>query len=434
MPDGGLIKMILIKNGRVIDPANNVDCIRNILISKDRIEGYPENIKVFESNRKVKVINAAEMVVVPGLIDIHVHLREPGYEHKETIRTGTLAAAAGGFTSIACMPNTNPVNDNASVTDYILLKALTEGVVNVFPIGAITKGEEGKELAEIGEMCQAGCVGISDDGMPVVNSNLMRRAMEYVRSFNIPVITHAEDKYLSDGGVVNEGKYSTLLGLKGIPSASEEVMIARDVRLSELTGTHLHVCHVSTEGSVRIIKDAKKRGVKVTAEATPHHFILSDEEVLDFNTNAKMNPPLRSKKDVKAIRKGLKDGTIDVIATDHAPHSEDEKNVEFDKAPFGIVGLETALPLSLTLIDQKVLTLNQVIEKLTILPAKTINIDRGTLGQNKMADVTIFDLNESFTVDKSKFRSMSNNTPFDKWKLRGKVKHTIVSGKIVYTD
>jgi len=270
--------------------------------------------------------------------------------------------------------------------------------------------------------------------MPVVNSNLMRRAMEYVRSFNIPVITHAEDKYLSDEGVVNEGKYSTLLGLKGIPSASEEVMIARDVRLSELTGTHLHVCHVSTEGSVRIIKDAKKRGVKVTTEATPHHFILSDEEVLDFNTNAKMNPPLRSKKDVKAIRKGLKDGTIDIIATDHAPHSEDEKNVEFDKAPFGIVGLETALPLSLTLIDQKVLTLNQVIEKLTVLPAKTINIDRGTLGQNKMADVTIFDPNESFTVDKSKFRSMSNNTPFDKWKLRGKVKYTIVSGKIVYTD
>ncbi len=427
--------MILIKSGRVIDPANNVDSIKNVLISKDRIEGYPEDIKAFGSNRrKVKVIDAAGMVVVPGLIDVHVHLREPGYEHKETIRTGTLAAAAGGFTSIACMPNTDPVNDNASVTDYILLKALTEGVVNVFPIGAITKGEEGKELAEIGEMCQAGCVGISDDGMPVVNSNLMRRAMEYVRSFDIPVITHAEDRYLSDGGVVNEGKYSTLLGLKGIPSASEEVMIARDVRLSELTGTHLHVCHVSTEGSVRIIKDAKKRGVKVTAEATPHHFILSDEEVLDFNTNAKMNPPLRSEKDVKAIRKGLKDGTIDVIATDHAPHSEDEKNVEFDKAPFGIVGLETALPLSLTLIDKKILTLNQVIEKLTVLPAKIINIDRGTLGQNEIADVTIFDPNESFTVDKSKFSSMSNNTPFDKWKLRGKVKYTIVSGRIVYTD
>ncbi len=427
--------MILIKSGRVIDPANNVDSIKNVLISKDRIEGYPEDIKAFGSNRrKVKVIDAAGMVVVPGLIDVHVHLREPGYEHKETIRTGTLSAAAGGFTSIACMPNTDPVNDNASVTDYILLKALTEGVVNVFPIGAITKGEEGKELAEIGEMCQAGCVGISDDGMPVVNSNLMRRAMEYVRSFDIPVITHAEDRYLSDGGVVNEGKYSTLLGLKGIPSASEEVMIARDVRLSELTGTHLHVCHVSTEGSVRIIKDAKKRGVKVTAEATPHHFILSDEEVLDFNTNAKMNPPLRSEKDVKAIRKGLKDGTIDVIATDHAPHSEDEKNVEFDKAPFGIVGLETALPLSLTLIDKKILTLNQVIEKLTVLPAKIINIDRGTLGQNEIADVTIFDPNESFTVDKSKFSSMSNNTPFDKWKLRGKVKYTIVSGRIVYTD
>lgn len=426
--------MILIKNGRVIDPANKVDRVKNILINKDRIEGYPKDIKALESNRRVNVINAKNMVVVPGLIDIHVHLREPGYEHKETIRTGTLSAAAGGFTSIACMPNTNPINDNASVTDYILLKARTEGVVNVFPIGAITKGEEGKELAEIGEMYQAGCVGISDDGMPVENSNLMRRAMEYVKSFDIPVITHAEDRYLSDGGVVNEGKYSTILGLKGIPSASEEVMIARDVRLSELTGTHLHVCHVSTEGSVRIIKEAKKRNVKVTAEAAPHHFILSDEEVVDYNTNAKMNPPLRSKKDVRAIQKGLKDGTIDVIATDHAPHSEDEKNVEFDKAPFGIVGLETALPLSLTLIDKKILTLNQVVEKLTALPAGIIGIDRGTLGQNKVADVTVFDPNESFTVDKSKFGSMGKNTPFDRWNLKGKVKYTIVSGKIVYSD
>ena len=425
---------ILIKNGRVIDPANNIDSVKNILIENDRIKAYPRNIKSLESKPDVKVIDASKMAVVPGLIDIHVHLREPGYEHKETIRTGTLAAAAGGFTSIACMPNTNPINDNASVTDYILLKAHTEGVVNVLPIGAITKNEEGVELAEIGEMYEAGCIGISDDGMSVVNSNLMRRSMEYVRSFNIPVISHAEDKYLSNNGVMNEGKYSTLLGLRGIPNASEEVIIARDIHLSELTGTHLHICHVSTEGSVRIIKSAKKRGVNVTAEATPHHFLLSDEEVLNYNTNAKMNPPLRSKKDVKAIQKGLKDGTIDIIATDHAPHSEDEKNVEFDKAPFGIVGLETALPLSLTLEDKKILTLNEIIEKLTVLPSKIINIDKGNLGKNKIADVTIFDPNEKFTVDKNKFYSMGRNTPFDKWDLRGKVKYTIVSGRIVYTD
>ncbi|MGI9534490.1 MAG: dihydroorotase [Thermodesulfobacteriota bacterium] len=425
---------LLIKNGRVIDPANNISRVKNILIDKGRIKSYPKNIKSLEKRREIKVIDASKLVVVPGLVDIHVHLREPGYEHKETIKTGTLSAAAGGFTSIACMPNTNPINDNASVTDYILLKAQTEGVVNVFPIGAITKNEEGVELAEIGEMYEAGCVGISDDGMPVVNSNLMRRAMEYVRSFNIPVITHSEDTYLSDNGVMNEGKYSTLLGLKGIPNASEEVMIARDINLSELTGTHLHICHVSTEGSVRIIKSAKKRGVKVTAEATPHHFLLSDEEVLNYNTNAKMNPPLRTNKDVRAVQKGLKDGTIDIIATDHAPHSEDEKNVEFDKAPFGIVGLESALPLSLMLRDSKMLTLNEIIEKLTVLPSKIINIDRGTLGKNKVADVTIFDPNEKITIDKKKFYSMGKNTPFDNWKLKGKVKYTIVSGKIVYTD
>ncbi len=434
MPVGDLKKVILIKNGRVIDPANNVDNIKNIFINKDRINDYPKNTNLLESKRNLKIIDATGMIVVPGLVDIHVHLREPGYEHKETIKTGTLSAAAGGFTSIACMPNTDPINDNASVTDYILLKAFKEGVVNVFPIGAITKGEKGEELAEIGEMYEAGCIGISDDGMPVINSNLMRRAMEYVRSFNIPVISHTEDKYLSDNGVVNEGKYSTLLGLKGIPNAAEEVMVARDIHLSELTGTHLHICHVSTEGSVRIIRDAKKRNVNVSAEATPHHFTLSHEEVLNYNTSAKMNPPLRSEKDVKAIQKGLKDGTIDVIATDHAPHSEDEKNVEFDKAPFGIVGLETALPLSLTLTDKKILTLNQIIEKLTVLPSKIINIDRGTLGKNKIADVMIFDPKEHFTINKSKFYSMGKNTPFDNYKLRGKVKYTIVSGKVVYTD
>jgi len=424
----------LIKNGKVIDPSQKIEKKMNILVDGNLITDYPKNIKDLEKRKDVKVIDANKLVVVPGLIDIHVHLREPGFEHKETIRTGTLSAAAGGFTSIACMPNTDPINDNASVTDYILLKARTEGVVNVLPIGAITKSEKGEELAEIGEMYKAGCVAISDDGVPVTNSNLMRRAMEYVRAFDIPVIVHAEDTYLSDDGVMNEGKTSTMLGLKGIPNASEEVMIARDIFLSELTGTNLHICHVSTEGSVRIIREAKKRGVKVTAEATPHHFLLTDEEVYNYNTNAKMNPPLRTSKDVKAIIKGLKDGTIDIIATDHAPHSEDEKNVEFDLAPFGIVGLETALPLSLKLVDEKVLTMSQVIEKLTILPAKIVNSDKGTLKKNHIADITIFDPKDEYLIDKNSFSSKGKNTPFQNWKVRGKVKYTFVSGKIVYKN
>lgn len=424
----------LIKNGKVIDPSQKIEKKMNILVDGNLIADYPKNIKDLEKRKDVKVIDANKLVVVPGLIDIHVHLREPGFEHKETIRTGTLSAAAGGFTSIACMPNTDPINDNASVTDYILLKARTEGVVNVLPIGAITKSEKGEELAEIGEMYKAGCVAISDDGVPVTNSNLMRRAMEYVRAFDIPVIVHAEDTYLSDDGVMNEGKTSTMLGLKGIPNASEEVMIARDIFLSELTGTNLHICHVSTEGSVRIIREAKKRGVKVTAEATPHHFLLTDEEVYNYNTNAKMNPPLRTSKDVKAIIKGLKDGTIDIIATDHAPHSEDEKNVEFDIAPFGIVGLETALPLSLKLVDEKVLTMSQVIEKLTILPAQIVNSDKGTLKKNHVADITIFDPKDEYLIDKNTFNSKGKNTPFQNWKVRGKVKYTLVSGKIVYKN
>jgi len=424
----------LIKNGKVIDPSQKIEKKMNILIDGKLIKEYPGNIKELEKRKDLKVIDANKLVVVPGLIDIHVHLREPGFEHKETIRTGTLSAAAGGFTSIACMPNTNPINDNASVTDYILLKARTEGIVNVLPIGAITKSEEGNQLAEIGEMYKAGCVAISDDGMPVTNSNLMRRAMEYVKAFNLPVIVHAEDTYLSDDGVMNEGKTSTMLGLKGIPNASEEVMIARDIFLSELTGTDLHICHVSTEGSVRVIREAKKRGVKVTAEATPHHFLLTDEEVYNYNTNAKMNPPLRTSKDVKAIIKGLKDGTLDVIATDHAPHSEDEKNVEFDIAPFGIVGLETALPLSLKLVEDKILTISQLIEKLTINPANIVNSDKGTLKKNKVADITIYDPKEEYLIDKNNFYSKGKNTPFQDWKVRGKVKYTIVSGKIVYKN
>lgn len=425
---------ILIKGGRIIDPSQDLDKITNIYIEDGVVKELPLKVQAIRRKKEVKIIDAKNLVVAPGLIDMHVHLREPGFEHKETIRTGTLSAAAGGFTSIACMPNTNPINDNASVTEYILLKARTEGAVNVFPIGAITKGEKGEELAEIGEMYEAGCVAISDDGMPVVNSNLMRRAMEYVRPFNLPIITHAEDKFLSDDGVMNEGKISTLLGLKGIPNASEEIMVARDIKLSELTGGKLHVAHVSTEGSVRLIRDAKNRGFNVTSEATPHHFLLTDEAVSNYNTNAKMNPPLRSFKDIEAIKEGIHDGTIDAIATDHAPHSPDEKNIEFDLAPFGIVGLETALPLSLKLVEQKVLTLSQLIEKLTLVPSNILGVDRGSLAVGKVADIVVFNPDEEYVVNSERFYSKGKNSPFIGWELRGRVKFSIVSGEIIYSD
>ncbi len=422
---------ILIKNGRVVDPSQSLDATCDLYVQGARIKEISERIDV--PHKSDTVINAAGKIVAPGLIDIHVHLREPGYEYKETIKTGCLAAAAGGFTSIVCMPNTNPVNDNASVTEYIMLKARTEGVVNVFPIGAITKGEKGEELADIGEMCEAGCVGISDDGMPVTDSGLMRRAMEYVKPFGIPVITHAEDMKLSAGGVMNEGFVSTELGLRGIPGASEEVMVGRDIILSEITGTPLHVCHVSSKGSVRLIREAKKRGVKVTAEATPHHFTLTDKAVYGYNTNAKMNPPLRTQEDIDAVFEGLSDGTIDVIATDHAPHSQDEKNVEFDLAPFGIVGLETALSLSLELVNKGILTLEEMIEKLTSAPSAVVGIERGTLASGSVADIVVFDPQQSRSVEPEEFFSKSKNTPFSGWKLGGVISNTLVAGKVVFS-
>jgi dihydroorotase len=425
---------ILIKEGHILDPSEKLNKTGSILIEDGKVKGYPSDTKKLEKDPTIEVINAQGMIVAPGFIDMHVHLREPGFEHKETIRTGCSAAAAGGFTSVVCMPNTNPVNDNASVTEYILLKARTEGIVNVFPIGAITKGEKGETLAEIGEMWEAGCVGISDDGRSVMNSRVMRHAMEYVKAFGIPVISHAEDIDLSGHGVMNEGFTSTVLGLRGIPSASEEVMVARDITLAELTGAHLHIAHVSTAGAVRLIRDAKKRGVKVTAEATPHHFTLTDRAILNYDTNAKVNPPIRSQEDVDAIREGLKDGTIDVIATDHAPHSEDEKKVEFDLAPFGISGLETALPVSLKLVQDGVLTLPELITHLTFNPAKIIGVDRGTLKVGATADIVIFDPDKTVTVDREKFRSKGKNTPFHGWQLSGSVLYTIVSGKVVFSS
>ncbi len=423
---------ILVKGGQLVDPSQEINEIRTLYIEDGKIKSYPQGTKELEKDPSIRVIDASGKIVSPGFIDLHVHLREPGFEHKETIRTGCMAAAAGGFTSVVCMPNTNPVNDNASVTEYILLKARTEGVVNVFPVGAITKGQKGEELAEIGEMWEAGCIAISDDGRPVMNSRVMRHAMEYAKAFGLPVISHAEDLNLSSDGVMNDGFTSTMLGLRGIPNASEEVMVARDITLAELTKTHLHIAHVSTAGAVRLMRDAKKRGVKVTAEATPHHFTLTDKSVFSYDTNAKVNPPIRSKEDMEAIKEGLNEGIIDIIATDHAPHTEDEKKVEFDLAPFGISGLETALPLALKLVEDGILTLTELIRKLTFNPAQIIKSDRGTLKLGATADVVIFDPNKVIKVDRDKFRSKGKNTPFHGWQLSGQVLYTIVGGHIVF--
>jgi len=417
----------LIKNGRVIDPANKIDTVLDILIENGKIIEIGNSLTTHHSPLTT-IIDASDKIVVPGLIDMHVHLREPGYEYKETIKTGTEAALAGGFTSIACMPNTKPVNDNQSVTDFILDKARKEGVVNVYPVGAITKGLKGEELSEIGELKSAGVVAVTDDGKPVMNSELMRRAMEYASMFDLPVLSHCEDLHLSEGGVMNEGFASTELGLKGIPNTAEDVMTARDIALSELTGARLHIAHVSTRGTVNLIRDAKNRGVKVTCETAPHYFTLTEEGVRGYNTNAKMNPPLRSEDDLKAIRDGLKDGTIDVIATDHAPHEASEKDVEFDKAPFGIVGLETALPLTLKLVEDGVISLNDAISKLTVNPAKILGINKGTLSVGSDADITIINPEEVWQINVKKFKSKGKNSPFNGWNVKGMVNTVIING------
>ena len=417
---------ILIKNGRVIDPANKIDTVLDILIENGKIIELGKSLRT--PNSKLQTIDASGKIVVPGLIDMHVHLREPGYEYKETIKTGTEAALAGGFTSIACMPNTKPVNDNQSVTDFILDKARKDGVVNVYPVGAISKGLKGEELSEIGELKSAGVVAITDDGKPVMNSELMRRAMEYASMFDLPVLSHCEDLHLSEGGVMNEGFVSTELGLKGIPNASEDAMVARDIALSELTGARLHIAHVSTRGAVNLIRDAKNRGVKVTCETAPHYFTLTEKMVNGYNTNAKMNPPLRSEDDLKAIREGLKDGTIDVIATDHAPHEISEKDVEFDKAPFGIVGLETALPLALKLVKDGIISFADAIKKLTVNPARILNLSKGTLSTGADADITVIDPEKEWQIDVTKFKSKGKNSPFHGWKVKGMVNTVIING------
>ena len=423
---------ILIAGGRVIDPANQRDAVLNLLIEDGRIAEVASP-GVQPAPAADRVLDARGKVVCPGFVDLHVHLREPGREDMETIATGTRAAARGGFTSVCCMANTTPVNDNQSVTDFILDRARRDGAAHVFPIGAITKGQRGEELAEIGELVGAGCVAISDDGHPVMNAELMRRALEYSTLFRIPVIQHAEDTHLTGKGVMHEGRVSTELGFKGIPAASESVIVARDLLLAELTGGHYHVAHVSTAEAVQLVRDAKRKGLSVTCEAAPHHFALSDEAVMSFDTNTKMSPPLRSARHVEAVKAGLADGTIDAIATDHAPHTIQDKEVEFDYAANGVIGLETAFGLTMSvLVEGGVLTLEQAVARLTADPARIFGLAKGTLSVGADADVTIVDPAREWVVDLAQSASKSRNSPFHGRKLRGQVLATIMGGKIVW--
>jgi dihydroorotase len=424
---------IRIKGAHVLDPGN-IDAKKDILIKDNRIEdiidpgvSLPEN----ESNPDIKIIDATGMIVVPGLIDIHVHLREPGQEYKETIETGLMAAVRGGFTAVCSMPNTNPVNDNSQVTKFIINRAKELGLCRVFPAGAITQGSMGTTLAEIYDMKQAGIVAVTDDGKPLEDANLMRRSLEYCKGLDIPVFVHAEDLSIADGGSMNEGPFSTFWGIKGIPNACESIMVVRDIALSKLTCAHVHFCHISTKESVEAIRQAKKHGLNITCETAPHYFTLTDEDVKDYDTNFKMNPPLRSKEDRQAIIRGLCDGTIDLIASDHAPHSIVDKDVEFDRAAFGIVGLETSLPLSLKLVQDGHLTMEDLVNKMSKNPAKIIGIKNDVLPGN-IADLTIIDPEHTYQIDPETFKSKSKNTPFAGRKVKGSTFLTIVSGAVVY--
>lgn len=417
----------LIKNGRLINPATNINDIMDILIEDEKIIEIKKEITCVAD----KIINAHEKIVAPGFIDVHVHLREPGFEYKETIKTGSMAAVMGGFTTICCMPNTEPVIDSEIMVEYIKLKAEREACCNVLPIGAITKAQNGKELANIGKMVNAGACAISEDGKSVLNAAMLKTAMNYSKMFNIPVMSHCEDKDLVAGGVVNAGSQSQLLGLKGISNDSEDVIVARDIILAKSTGAKLHLCHVSTKGAIDLIRDAHRRGQEVSAEICPHHFTLSDMDIVDYDANTKMNPPLRSNEDVMALREALKDGTVGIIATDHAPHGIDEKNCEYDKAAFGIVGLETAFALgNTTLVDGRWLTLDELIEKMTINPAKLLGINKGSIEVGKVADIVIIDPDYVYEIDAKSFKSKGKNTPFDGYKVKGRIIYTLVDGKI----
>ena len=426
---------VIIKNGRVVDPSNNLDAPKDILIDKGKIKAIESPKKINISDiEKPFVIEAKGCVISPGFIDMHVHFREPGFEYKETIESGCQSAAAGGFTSVAVMPNTNPVNDTRSVTELILSQAQAKGIVNVYAIATITQGLAGERLSEMADLKDAGAIAFSDDGRPVMNSELMRRAFEYSKMFKLPLIQHSEVLDLTQGGCMNEGAVSTELGLKGMPVEAEDIMVYRDIALLKKTGGRLHVAHRSSRNSVGLVRQAKAQGLAVTCEVAPHHFILTDEAVRGYDTNTKMSPPLRSAKDVEHIKEGLKDGTIDIIATDHAPHDLTDKQVEYQNACFGIVGLETALPLTLKLVDEGVFSLSDAIKKLTSSPADIFDLNSGNLSLGQQADIVIFDPNLKYKIDISKFHSKSKNSPFDGWEVKGKVLHTLVSGKVVYSS
>ena len=422
---------ILIKGGHLIDPANKKNGQFDLLIRKGKIEAVEPEGKI-KDIPGADIIDAKGAIVTPGFCDMHVHFREPGHEYKETIETGSKSAAAGGFTTVAVMPNTSPVNDNRSVTEFILSQAKETSNINILPIGAITKGLRGETLSDMGELKEAGCIGYSDDGRPVSNSEIMRRALEYSKMFDLPCIQHSEVLELTQGGSMNEGIVSTELGLKGMPTEAEDIMVHRDICLLPKTGGRLHVAHISSGGSVDLVRQAKAKGLAVTCEVAPHHFTLTHDACRGYDTNAKMSPPLRTQSDLDMIKEGMRDGTIDIIATDHAPHDRVDKQVEFSKACFGIVGLETALPLTLKLVDEKVISLERAIDMLTFQPNQLFKLDKGSLGIGKAADITLFDEKMEYTIDPSKFRSRSKNSPYKDWKVRGKVLRTLVNGKTVF--
>ncbi|MEW6455239.1 MAG: dihydroorotase [Acidobacteriota bacterium] len=421
---------LLIKNGRLIDPCSNIDDTLDILIEDGKIKEIKEKIQ----DKEAEVIDATRLVVCPGFIDIHTHLREPGREDEETIESGSQAAAAGGFTSICCMANTEPPNDKKEVTEFILRRSKEIGIVNVFPVASVTKGLKGEEITEMAELKENGAVAFSDDGVSVKDSLVLRRAMEWIKMLNSVLIEHPEDSILSDEGVMNEGYYSVNYGLKGIPSESEEIIVSRDVIIARMTGAKLHFAHISTKGGVEILREAKKKKIPVTAEVTPHHLILNESNLIPWESNHKMNPPLRSEEDRKYLIEALKDGTIDVIATDHAPHTEDEKAVEFNLAPFGVVGLETAVSLILDkLVHRGMITLQRMVDAISCRPAKILNLKgKGKIAVGYDGDLTLLNLQKEIIIDKNKFFSKGKNTPFHGWKLKGRTEITISGGRVVW--
>lgn len=424
---------ILIKNGRVIDPSQDLDAVMDVFISEGKIRRVEKDI----SEQADQTINAENLVVCPGMLDMHTHLREPGREDEETIYTGTRAAAAGGFTTICCMPNTRPICDSRTNIKYILANVVEVGVVHVYPVAAVTMGQKGEEIVEFGDLIEAGAIAFSDDGYSVMNAEIMRRALEYTSMFDVPILDHCEDIHLSNIGVMHEGYYQCLLGLPGIPAAAETTQVARDIELVEFFGGRLHICHISSEASIHLVRRAQKRGVDITCEVTPHHLILTDAAVKEtsFDTNVKVKPPLVSEENRQELIRGLQDGTISVIATDHAPHTDKDKDKVFLDAPFGLIGMETAIPVLLSeIVHKEIISINQMIEKMTINPAKVLKIDKGTLKKGADADVTILDLNKEHTINAENFFSKSRNTPFNGKECRGAVHTTIVGGAVVFAD